>query len=77
MAIFFYKGLTRNPEIGYTPVWVLCNIWRLGRVRNTKFDTDVSKKMLLNAVKCQGYSFYRFWVNKAKPTEEGGKSPSD
>ena len=24
--------------------------------------------MLLNAAKCQGYSFYRFWVIKRKPT---------
>ena len=24
--------------------------------------------MLLNAAKCQGYSFYRFWVIKEKPT---------
>ena len=32
MTIFFYKGLTRNPEIGNTPVWALPNIWRLGRV---------------------------------------------
>ena len=24
--------------------------------------------MLLNAAKCQGYSFYRFWVIKGKPT---------
>ena len=29
MAIFFYKGLTRNSEIGNTTVWVLPNIWRL------------------------------------------------
>ena len=68
MTIFFYKGLTRNPEIGNTPVWVLPNIWRLGRVRDTKFGTNVSNKMLLNAAKCQGYSFYRFWVIKRKPT---------
>ena len=27
--------------------------------------------MLLNAAKCQGYSFYRFWVVKGKP--KGGK----
>ena len=26
MTIFFYKGLTRNPEIGNTPVWVLLEI---------------------------------------------------
>ena len=24
--------------------------------------------MLLNAAKCQGYSFYHFWVIKGKPT---------
>ena len=62
MTISFYKGLTRNPEIGNIPVWVLLNIWRLGRVRNIKFGTNVSNKMLLNAAKYQGYSFYRFWV---------------
>ena len=26
--------------------------------------------MLLNAAKCQAYSFYRFWVIKREPTEE-------
>ena len=35
---------------------------RLGQARNTKFGTNVSNKMLLNAGKCQGYSFYRLWV---------------
>ena len=35
-------------------------IWRLGRVRDTKFGMNVSNKMLPNASKCQGYSFYRF-----------------
>ena len=60
------------PEIGNTPVWVLPNIWRLGQVKNTKFITKVSNKILLNAVKCQGYSFYRFWVVKVKPTGGGG-----
>ena len=72
MTIFFYKGLTRNPEIGNTPVWVLPNIWRLGRVRNTKFGTNVSNKMLLNAAKCQRCSLYRFWVIKGKSTGAGG-----
>ena len=28
--------------------------------------------MLLNAAKCQGYSFYCFWVIKGKPTGRGG-----
>ena len=69
MTISFYKGLTRNPEIGNTPVWVSPIIWRLGRVRNTKLGTNASNKMLLNAAKCQGYGFYRFWVIKGKPTK--------
>ena len=41
--------MTRNPEIGNTPAWVLPHIWRLGQVRDTKFGRDVSNKMLLNA----------------------------
>ena len=60
MTIYLYKGLTRNPEIGNTPVWVLPNIRRLGRVRDTTFGTDVPNEILLTAAKCQGYSFYRF-----------------
>ena len=64
---FFYKGLTRTPEIGNTPVWVLPNIWRLEQVRDTKIDTNVSNKMLLNAAKCQSYNFCRFWVIMGKP----------
>ena len=68
MTIFFYKGLTRNPEIGNTPVGVLPNIWRLGRVMDTKFDTNVSNRMLVKAAKFQGYSFYRSCIIKGKPT---------
>ena len=71
MTIVFYKRLTRNPEIGNTTVWVLPNIWRLGRVRDTKFGTNVSNKMLLNTTKCHGYSFYLFSVIKGKPTGGG------
>ena len=70
---FFYKGLTRNSEIRNTPVWVWPNIWRLGPVRDTKFCKNVSNEMLLNAAKCQGYSFYGFWVIKGKPKGVGGK----
>ena len=68
MTIFLYKGLTRNPEIGNTYIWVFPSIWRLGRVMDTKFGTNVSNRMLLYAAKLQGYSFYRFWVIKEKPT---------
>ena len=59
-------------EIGNTPVWVLPNIQRLEQVRDTKFGTNVSNKILLNAAKCQGYSFYRFSVIKGKPTGRAG-----
>ena len=62
MAIYVYKGLIKNLEIRNAPVWVLPNIWRPERVRNVKFGTNVSNKMLLNTAKCLGYSFYRFWV---------------
>ena len=67
MTIFVYKGLTKNPEIGNTPVWVLPKIWRLGWVRNTKFGTNVSDKKVLITAKCQGYNFCCFWVTKGKP----------
>ena len=70
MTIFFNKGLTK--KFGNTPVWVLPNTWRLGRVRDTLFGTNVSDKMLLNAAKYQGYSFYPFWVIKGKSTAGWG-----
>ena len=38
-----------------------------------KFGINVSSEMLLNAAKCQGYSFYCFWVIKGKPTAGEGK----
>ena len=47
MTISFYKGLTRNREIGNTPFWVLPNIWRLGWIRNIKFGTSVSNKIII------------------------------
>ena len=66
--------MTRNPEIGNTHVWVLPNTWKLGRVMDTKFGTNVSNRMLLNAAKSRVYSFYRSWVIKGKPTGgRGGK----
>ena len=71
MTTFFYKVLTINPEIGNTLVWVLHNTWGLGWVRDTKFGSNVSNKMLLNAAKYEGYSFYHFWVIKEKLTGGG------
>ena len=72
---FFYKGLTRNSEIGNTSVWVLTNIWRLGRVMDTKFGMNVFNRMLLNAAKFQCYSFYCFSVIKGKSPRLGLISP--
>ena len=71
MTISFYKGLTKNLKIWNNHVWVLSNIWSLGQVRNTRFNKNVSNKMLLNARKCQGCSLCRFLFIKRKPT--GGK----
>ena len=65
---FFYKRLTKNPEIGNIPVSVLPNICRLGQVRGTKFGTNISNEMLLNTAKCQGYSFRFSWVTKEEST---------
>ena len=72
MTIQFCKGLTRDPETGNTSGWVSPNIWRLQQVRDAKFGTDVSNKMLLHAAKYQGYNFDRFWVIRGKPTGGGG-----
>ena len=64
--------MTRNPEMVNTLVRVFPNMWRLGRVRGTKFGMDVSNKMLPNAAaECQSYSFYHFWGIEGKAT--GGK----
>ena len=60
MAILFYKGLTRNLEIGNTLVWVLPNIWRRAQVMDTKFGTSVSNRILLNAAICQGLQLLPF-----------------
>ena len=46
--------------------------WRLEWVRNTKFGTNVPNEILLNAVKCQNYSFHHFWVIRGEPTRVGG-----
>ena len=55
---YYQFSLSRKSKIGNTPIRVLPSIWRLGKVRNTKFGTNVSNKMLMNAAKFQDYSFY-------------------
>ena len=56
MTIFVYKGMTRNPEIRNTPVYVLPNIYRLSWVSDTKFGTNVSNEKLLNATKVTAFT---------------------
>ena len=68
MTIFLYIVFTRDPEIGNTPVWVLSNIWRMGWIRDIAFGTNIPNEMLLNVAKCQGYSFYHFWVIEGNAT---------
>ena len=58
--------------MGNIPVWVLPNIWGLGGARDIEFGINISNKMLPNAAKCQGYSFYHFCIIKGKP-ERGVK----
>ena len=48
MKIFFYNGLTTNPEIRNTLLWVFSNIRRLGQVRHTKFGMNIFNNILLN-----------------------------
>ena len=60
MTIFVYNELTRNLKIANNRVQTLPYNWGQGRARDSKFDTNVSNKKLLNATKCHGSSFYRF-----------------
>ena len=71
ISSFIYKDLSRNPEIGNIPFWIFPNIYRLRRVSDTNFGTNISNKKLLNAAKCQSYSFYRFLVLKENQQRRG------
>ena len=76
MTIFVNKEITTNRKIRYTHSCFLPNISRLDGVKDTTFGANVSNKQMINVAKCQGYSFYRFWVIKGKPTETILPSPS-
>ena len=73
MELWQFTFIRDWPEIRKSEIPPFClnlpNIWRLEQVRNTKLGTKVCNKTLLNAAKCQGYSFYHFWVIKRKQTE--------
>ena len=61
MTIFFSRGLARNPEVGNTPseFCLISGDWIPNykyQVTDTKFGTNISNEMLLNAAKCQNSS---------------------
>ena len=58
---------------GVLAIFVYTELTRNGKYPCLSFSTNFSSEKLLTTAKYQGYSFYRFWVIKGKPT--GGKSP--
>ena len=78
VAVFLFSSLATGPSLTSISLLALYlwqfpfikhppEIWKselrtLGQVKDTKFGTNVSNEMLLNAAECQGYSFYRFYV---------------
>ena len=76
LVLFLLSSLVAGPSFMsilslVQELWQFLETRRLGQVTDTKFETNVSNKMLLHAAKCQSYSFYRFWVIKEKLA--GGK----
>ena len=59
MKIFFCKGLVKNSKTGIPPS-EFCPISGDWGELDIKSGMNVCNKMLLNAAKCQGNSFYHF-----------------
>ena len=74
MTIFVCKGLTRNPEI---PPSEFCPKYGGWNELGIPDLANVFNKKLINAAKCQGYSFYRFWVIKGNPPHDSVTLLSD
>ena len=71
MTTLSYNGLTRNLEIentpsGFCPISEDCGKLGIPNLARMSLTT-----CFLIASKSQGYSFYRFWVIKRKPTGDG------
>ena len=71
MAVFVYKGLTRNQEISPPEFCPISGDW--GQVRDTKFGRNVFNEKIHNVAKCRVYSLYRFRVIEGKPSGVGVK----
>ena len=68
VVLFLLSSLVTGPNFMSISSLVL-ELWQFSFIReNTKFRTNVSNRMGLNAWKFQYYSFYHFWVIKGKPT---------
>ena len=83
MIIFYYKGMTRNPEIGNIPVWVLPNIWRLGGVIDIKFSkmSLIECYWMLQNSRVTAFTVFELWRENQlgdkitpRPTQIGVKN---
>ena len=74
MTVLFYNGLTRNLEIGNTPVWVLSNIWNWRElwIPNLAHMSLIERYWML---KSRVLQLLAFWVIKWKPIWVGGITP--
>ena len=60
VVLFLLLSLVNYPSF-MSILSLVLELWQFfSFIRNIKFGTNVSNKMLLNAAKCQGYNFYRF-----------------
>ena len=66
----FYKGLTRNSEVGNNPVWAFPNIWRLGWVKDTKFCTNVTESCKMLELHLLPFLSYYFFLSFYDTFEE-------
>ena len=66
----------RKLEIPLSEFYPISGDWAELWIPSFKVGTNVCNRMLLNDANFQGYSFYRFWVNKVKPIEGDKITPT-
>ena len=88
IAVFVLSSLVTGPSF-MSISWLAMEFWQFSFLKDwpeirkleiplseffsTKFRMNVSNKKIVNIAKCQGYSFYRFWVITRK--SNGGEIP--
>ena len=60
IVLFLLSSLVTGPSFKYLRLSFSQYLKTGGQVRNTKFGTNFSNEMLLNAAKCQGYTHQIF-----------------